>query len=220
MSGNRDSFLKVRPLTAYTSATGRGLLTLLLSVYFFAYVLGAFFAPMPLEWWLDNLVVILFWLWVWHYRDGLYASLFTLVVIMGFMYVHLTGAFYVYENVPMGEWWKDWFGWQRNHFDRLAHFYFGLCFTLLSLENIRQSCKDVREWMNWVFSASLIIAISAIYEILEMIVVLIVDREAGAAFLGSQGDEWDAQADILVAVIGAGLAILMWTFLKPREYSK
>ncbi len=208
-----NTVLTLRPLGDFLRFDGRLLISGLLVAYLTSYLYAALTAPLPLEWWLDNIVVLAFWLGAWWYRDRVFISVVSMIAILAFLFIHLVGAYYVYENVPAGEWFKQWFGWQRNHFDRLAHFAFGLCFIMPLAECLKSGRKRLPDWIVRSFPVSLIVALSAVYEILEAIVAELVRPEVGAAFLGAQGDIWDAQADMLAALLGSVAGLLLFSVL-------
>ena len=175
-------------------------------IYFLTFILAALRPPHVLEWWLDNIVVICFWVLVFRYQQRWRLSRLSYLMIFILLEIHVVGAYYVYENVPLGFWCQEWFGWQRNHFDRLAHFCFGLLFALPLWELCERNLR-LQGFALWFFPVSVILSLSALYELLEALVVQLVDPEAGSAFLGSQGDVWDAHSDILVALIGSMLTV-------------
>jgi putative membrane protein len=119
-----------------------------------------------------------------------------------FLSLHAVGAHYTYSLAPPGEWLRDWFSLDRNHYDRLVHFAFGLLLALPAWEMLR-GVTGLRPSPAVLLSLCVILAGSGLYEILEAVVAMIVDPELGAAYTGTQGDEWDAQRDMLLALTGA-----------------
>lgn len=122
-----------------------------------------------------------------------------------FMVLHQTGAHYTYSEVPAGFWVQQALGLSRNHFDRLVHFSFGfLLFYPMREVIIRHVTHS--SFHSGLYALSLNTAASAIFEIIEMIVAMVVNPEAGLAYLGTQGDIWDAQKDMTVALAGSVIA--------------
>lgn len=122
-----------------------------------------------------------------------------------FLILHTVGSHYTYSEVPLGFWVRDALGLARNHYDRWVHFAFGL----LLLRPIRELCFRGREpdRATTLFLCTAVVAWwSVAYELVEWIVASIADPKAGTAYLGTQGDEWDAQKDMGLAVVGATLA--------------
>jgi putative membrane protein len=130
------------------------------------------------------------------------------------------GGHYTYALVPLGEWAQEAFDLSRNHYDRLGHFLQGVVPALLARELLLR-CTGLRpgKTLFWVCVA-VAMAISAAYEIFEWWTAVLVAPEAGAAFLGSQGDVWDAQWDMFLAQCGAIVAQLLFARLHDRQLRK
>ena len=128
--------------------------------------------------------------------------------------MHLAGAHYTYAETPLGFWMQDWFGFERNHYDRLVHFSFGLLIAYPFRELLLGRSGIKRSW-SYLMSVIVVLSFSAFYEVLEGIVAMIVDPELGSAYLGTQGDEWDAQKDSFLAFAGSIVAMAI-CFLSVR----
>ncbi|MEV6244038.1 DUF2238 domain-containing protein [Lentzea sp. NPDC051838] len=115
-----------------------------------------------------------------------------------FLALHTIAARWIYSFVPYDDWTNavlgvrlsDVFGWERNHFDRLVHFAYGVCLTAL----LRQK---------WLRSLEIVLATSAAYELLEWAIAMTLGAETAEAYNGQQGDMWDAHADMALAALGA-----------------
>ncbi len=129
---------------------------------------------------------------------------YTLITL--YSVLHLVGGYYDYNEVPFGRTLGDWFGSARNCYDRLVHFSFGFLLAYPMREVFHRIASARGVW-GYVLPLDVTLSLSAVYEIIEWQVAAAVDPGAGAAFLGSQGDEWDAQKD--VALAGAGAAAAM-----------
>ncbi len=114
----------------------------------------------------------------------------------------MVGGKYTYAEVPIGFLVKDWFGFQRNHFDRFGHFFQGVIPAIVARELLVR-CTPLRpgKALFWI-CVSIALAISAMYELVEWVSAITTAPEQGTAFLGSQGDVWDAQKDMLMATMG------------------
>ena len=128
--------------------------------------------------------------------------------IGAFMFLHAIGGHYTYSEVPLGYWLRDGFGLARNHFDRLVHFSFGLLMLRPMRELGFRHVSGLGRFGNVYFATAGVGLWSLLYEVLEWGVAAVVAPEAGSAYLGTQGDEWDAQKDMALAVLGAFLAAL------------
>lgn len=128
----------------------------------------------------------------------------------------MIGGRYTYALVPFGEWMRDWFGFERNHYDRIGHFAQGFVPAIGAREIlVRLSVVRRGAWMNAIV-VSICLAISAAYELLEWFVAAMTGT-AAEAFLGTQGDVWDTQKDMLMATIGAIAALLILSRLHDRS---
>lgn len=125
------------------------------------------------------------------------------------------GGHYTYARVPLFDWLRPVFGWQRNHYDRLGHFMQGLVPALIAREIfIRLNVLQRKNWMPFVIIC-VCLAISAFYELIEWWSALISGALA-IDFIGSQGDIWDTQGDMFMALIGATCALLFLSHLHNR----
>ena len=126
--------------------------------------------------------------------------------------VLIYGGHFTYEHVPLGEWMKDIFGFSRNHYDRLGHLAQGFFPAILYREIfVRHNATKGRFWTEAFVLASCM-AFSGIFEVIEFGTAVIWGDGANA-FLGSQGDIWDAQYDILMCAIGVTLSIILLSSL-------
>jgi putative membrane protein len=172
----------------------------------------------PRDWLLENLLVFLYAaLLVFTYRyfsfSNLSYALFTL-----FLSLHLIGAHYTYSETPVGFWLQEWLGFERNHYDRLVHFSFGLLIAYPFREIFLRRSGVKRSW-SYLLAVSGILSFSAFYELLEGITAMIVSPELGTAYLGTQGDEWDAQKDAFLAFVGALTAMLITWWISRKTLS-
>ena len=133
-------------------------------------------------------------------------------LIFIFCLLQTVGAHYTYALVPAGDWVSDMLGIERNHYDRLVHFSFGFLLALPLIEILKSQVS----YKNTVYKHLLIVLIflgfGGLYEVIEwMYAWYNQGNEASDAFLGSQGDIWDAQKDIFLAGLGAWLYLLFFT---------
>lgn len=120
----------------------------------------------------------------------------------------MVGGHYTYAKVPLGFWMQEWFDFQRNHYDRIGHFMQGFEPAILAREIfIRKNVVKRGAWLA-LFVLSITLAFSACYEFIEWFVA-VVSAEAADAFLGTQGDVWDTQWDMLMCLIGAATALVL-----------
>lgn len=130
-----------------------------------------------------------------------------LTLIALHMILLCVGGKYTYALVPLGDWVRDTLHLARNHYDRLGHFAQGFVPAIIAREiMLRRRVLAKRAWLPFL-TVSICAAISAVYELLEWIAAL-TSKEAADSFLGTQGDPWDTQVDMALAIVGAGAALL------------
>ncbi|MEK7635410.1 MAG: DUF2238 domain-containing protein [Patescibacteria group bacterium] len=172
----------------------------------------------PHDWLLENYLVFIFVPLIIITGRWLKLSNVSYTLITIFMILHVIGSHYTYAEVPFGNVLQDWFNSDRNMYDRLVHFSFGFLLAY-PIREVFIRLSKVKGFWGYYFPLDLTAAFSAFYEIVEWLVARNVDPAAGLAFLGSQGDIWDAQKDMGMAMIGAILAMLVifiinWIFDK------
>ncbi|HEY0080742.1 MAG TPA: DUF2238 domain-containing protein [Pyrinomonadaceae bacterium] len=137
-------------------------------------------------------------------------------LIFFYLFVQTWGGHYTYALAPPFNWVRDEFGLSRNHYDRVAHFMLGFLVTIPAREILLHFVETSRRWMAFIV-ASIMLAIGAFYEFIEWWMSLIVSPELGDAFLGTQGDIWDSHWDMLLALVGAILALALFSKMHDRQ---
>ena len=167
---------------------------------------SAYRPTMVFDWFLENLLVLVFvTALIFSYRV-VPLSRTSYVLIFLYLCFHEWGAHYKYDGVPLGEWMKVWLHTNRNHYDRVLHLMFGLLLGYPMMEAYMHLTGVQNAWRYW-FPMEASIAFGAIYEIIEAIVASLVSPEHGEAFVGMQGDMWDAQEDMGLGLVGAAIAM-------------
>lgn len=166
-------------------------------------------------WVAENLpiFVIALTLFVWYVR-GVRFSNVSYALMFVLLYLHTIGGHYTFERVPF-EWFNNLFGFERNMYDRVAHFSVGFYAYPLA-EYLKARGLVTRRWLLYFVPLTFIISIAAIYEMIEWVYAATEGGSAGAAFLGSQGDIWDAQKDMLMDTLGAVAALTLFAWRKGR----
>lgn len=162
-----------------------------------------------------TVLAVLAMLWTyptWPLSDLSYALIFAFLVL------HTIGGHYTYVRVPYGSLVMAAFGvesgtqgWMRNHYDRLVHLSYGLLVAYPLFEMLERYAQP-GGWWSYALSPALIIATSALFEIIEWWAAALLGKGSGAAYLGAQGDEWDAQKDMGLATLGSliAMAVTAW----------
>jgi putative membrane protein len=160
------------------------------------------------DWLLENLLVFAFAGVLVATRRRFAFSRLSALLIALFLALHAIGAHYTYSETPFGFWWQAWAGGPRNSYDRLVHFAFGLLLTY-PLREIGLRVLRLRGVWSWLLPFLVALSFSAGYELIESWVARLVSPELGTAYLGTQGDEWDAQKDMGLAFAGSLLALAL-----------
>ena len=131
----------------------------------------------------------------------------------------MVGGHYTYAEVPLFNWLRDHFHLSRNHYDRLGHFAQGFVPAIVTREILLRLSPLKKGKLLFFLTVSVCLAISAAYELIEW-QVSVMTGTAGDAFLGTQGDPWDTQEDMAMALIGAISALSLLGRLHDRQLSK
>jgi len=181
------------------------------------WVYTGFTTPDLLNWALENtltlsLIIILAAFYnIFRFSDASYTLIFL------FLLLHVYGSQYQYADNPFGEWLKEVLHQKRNNYDRLVHLGFGLLLAYPMHEVLAHGLK-VRPFPSYLMPAELTLSLSALYELVEWIVadVVYAGNQQGMDYLGMQGDIWDSQKDMGLALLGALLAMTIVFLLKQR----
>jgi putative membrane protein len=182
----------------------------LLALYGVVFTLCAIAPYDRAVWWAENIpVLIVVGAVVWISRSHRFSN--TSYVLMSvFVILHTIGGHYTFERVPFDAV-TQFFGLERNHYDRLAHFSVGFyAYPLAEVLMVRRLVNT--RWIVALFPVFTIVAVAAFYEIFEWQFAVNSDPAAGIAVLGSQGDIWDAQEDMLADTLGSLLATALFFY--------
>jgi putative membrane protein len=192
----------------------KGYLTILGSVYLVWWIIMAINPKHFDDWLLENLLVVAAAaLLVFTYKS-FPLSLVSYTCIFVFMMLHALGAHYTYAEVPYDEW-LPMFAGGRNHFDRLVHFLYGLLLAY-PIREMFLRIGNVRGFWGYFLPLDLTMSTSMLYELIEWGAAELVGGDLGAAYLGTQGDIWDAQKDMALASIGALIAMTITALVNRR----
>lgn len=186
---------------------------LLLGLYLLVFTVCAI-EPYDREvWWAENIPVLIVVAAIIALSRLHRFSNTSLALMTVFIILHTIGGHYTFERVPF-DWFSGLFGFERNHYDRIAHFSVG--FYAYPLAEWMVTRRLVRTgWIVALFPLFAIVSVAGIYEIFEWQFAISADASAGIAVLGSQGDIWDAQKDILADTLGALLVMTVY-FMQHR----
>ena len=175
------------------------------------------------DWALENALVVVFAVALWASHRRLVLSRLSYTLIFLFLCLHEVGAHYTYSEVPYDAWIKaltgrsldEAMGWERNHFDRFVHFMYGLLLAY-PMRELFLRVADARGFWGYFLPLDVTLATSAIFELFEWAAAEMFGGELGAAYLGTQGDIWDAQRDMALASLGALITMLATALINVR----
>jgi putative membrane protein len=182
------------------------------------------------DWLLENVLVFIFIFIAFAINKRFLFSRTSVTLIFIFLSIHTIGAHYTYAEVPLDKIWMyvtgvsytEWTGWERNHFDRFVHFCYGLLFAY-PIREIFLRVANVRGFWGYFLPWDLALSTSVIYELIEWAAVGVFGGELGMAYLGTQGDIWDAHKDVALAGLGATIAVATMVLVnkyRQRDFSK
>lgn len=175
------------------------------------------------DWLLENVLTVIFAIvFVATWRRFCFSPA-THIMIFVFMSLHALGSHYTYAEVPYDQWWQSLTGWslnealgfERNHYDRLVHF----CYGLLLAYPVREMLvrwAGLRGFWSYFIPLDLTMSSSMIYELIEWGAAEVFGGELGQAYLGTQGDVWDAHKDMALASLGALITTLIARALRDH----
>ena len=174
-------------------------------------------------WLLENAPVFLAVALLAMFHRRLLFSRVSYTLIFVFMCLHVVGAHYTYSEVPYDVWFQhltggtfnSLVGWERNNFDRVVHFSYGLLLAY-PVREIFLRVANVRGFWGYFLPLDLTMSTSMIYELIEWATAVIFGGDLGQAYLGTQGDEWDAHKDMALASLGAVIAMAVTAVVNWR----
>lgn len=196
-------------------------------------VVWTIFAIDPVDrttWLLENTLPVAFFIVMFATHRKLVFSRISYTLIFIFLCLHTVGAHYTYSNVPYDQWFtaltgtplNETMGWERNHYDRLVHFSYGLLLAY-PIREVFLRVADVRGFWGYFLPLDVTMSTSMIYELVEWGAAVVFAGEAGMNFLGTQGDVWDAHRDMALATLGAVIAMFVTAALNgylQRDFAR
>ena len=197
----------------------------LLALFVVVFVALGIAPAMREDWLLENVIVVaaVAWLiWGWR-RLPLSNTACTLLFVFGVL--HEIGAHYQYADVPYDAWFARlsgghsldaMFGFERNQYDRFVHFLYGLLVTPVAAELIAARVKPQGLWL-FLLPVTFMMSHAVVYELVEWLAASVFGGGLGQAYLGTQGDAWDAQKDMALAALGSLVVHPLWMIGRHRR---
>ena len=166
-------------------------------------------------WMLENSLVVFAAFVLPAFQRWMPFSRLSLTLIFVFLCFHTVGGHYTYSLVPYDDWCRSWLGFslneslgfQRNHYDRLVHFLYGLLLAY-PIRELFFRIADAHGFWSYFLPLDLTMSTSMLFELIEWWAAVVFGGDVGQAYLGTQGDEWDAHKDMLLASAGALITML------------
>jgi len=170
----------------------------------------------PQDWMLENILVVIFLVYLWGTVSRLTMSKASYTLIFIFLAIHEIGSHYTYAEVPYdavfksltGTSFNELVGWERNNFDRVVHFLYGLLLGY-PIRELYFRIANARGFWGYFLPLEFTMATSMLYELIEWGAANVVGGDLGMAYLGTQGDIWDAHKDMVLASAGGLLAMVI-----------
>jgi putative membrane protein len=193
---------------------GKNIWLIVFIVMFASVWMGSIYGTTDLNnWFLENTLTFIFVAFlILTYRKFQFSDLSYLLICI-YLCLHVYGSKYTYAENPFGYWLQEAFHTSRNHYDRIVHFSFGFLLAYPMREMFLKWLK-YPAWVAWILPIEITLSISAFYELIEWAVADIFFKAQGDAYLGTQGDVWDAQKDIFLAFSGAIIATTIVSIVK------
>ncbi len=187
-----------------------GYVSLLVGIFAVLWIILAIDPVDRADWALENALVVLFAIVLIASYRRLMLSLVSYTLIFIFLCLHEVGAHYTYSQVPYDAWFEavtgttlnEMLGWERNHFDRLVHFLYGLLLAY-PIREVFLRVANVRGFWGYFLPLDLTMSSSMMFELFEWGAAEYFGGDLGMAYLGTQGDVWDAHKDMALASLGA-----------------
>ena len=199
-----------------------GILAVLFALVFTALAIAPWHRA---DWALENALVLAFVVAVAVTYRKLTLSRVSYTPIFVFLCLHEVGAHYTYDEVPYDQWWQSLtgstfnslVGWERNNFDRVVHFSYGLLLAY-PIREVFLRVANVRGFWGYFLPLDLTMSSSMIYELIEWGAAEAFGGDLGMAYLGTQGDEWDGHKDMALASLGSVLSMVGLAIMaRPRR---
>ncbi len=175
------------------------------------------------DWLLENLLVLAFLALAVLAHRRMPLSRLSWLLIFAYLGLHEVSSHYTYAEVPYDAWCRAVFGFtlseqlgfERNHFDRLVHFSYGLLLAY-PVRELFLRVADVRGFWGYFLPLNLTMSTSMLYELIEWGAAVVLGGDLGMAYLGTQGDEWDSHSDMALASLGALVAMSLTAWVNAR----
>lgn len=183
-----------------------GFFHLMITLYVVIFIVLSLKPVDKFQWWLESIVPIIVVISLAVLYKKIRLTNFSYVCIFFWLILHAIGSHYTYSLCPVGDWLKEIITVERNNYDRLASFAFGLLIYFPVIEVLRNKLR-FRYYQVCVLASITMLSISAINEIVQCFFSMILSKQQAEIFLGLQGDKFDCQKDMAMVLVGALIAM-------------
>lgn len=187
------------------------LLKILVILFAVAWIYFCLTTRSQLNWWIENILVLLFIPWFIRLHKTFLFNNFSLLCLFLFLLIHIYGAQMSYTYNQLGIWLKDTYHLERNPYDRFVHFNFGFLVTY-PLYDFATHHYQVPKRFSFLIVTTCILGLATWFELIEWLVAATTDSETGETYVATQGDVWDAHKDIALAYIASILVMFAIRF--------
>lgn len=166
------------------------------------------------DWFMENVLVWIAVIVIARFGNAMRISKTSHLLIALFLVMQIYASHYAYQPA-IGDWISSFFDSPRNSFDRVIHLFFGVL-LFIPIKECFQEAVDMSRKTAMFCSVLTIAALGAVYEVIEWVMMVMLNPQAGAEFVGAQGDPWDAQKDMALALLGS-VAIYVGVFLRQEK---
>ncbi|OGE84374.1 MAG: hypothetical protein A2Y39_04280 [Candidatus Delongbacteria bacterium GWF2_40_14] len=191
---------------------------ILLGIYILVFIICGISPYERGVWWAENIPIMAIVISAVTISKYFKFSPLSYIMMSVLVILHTIGGHYTFERVPFG-FITEMFGFERNHYDRMAHFSVGFYAYPIAEALLKRKLVNTK-WILYLFPVFAILSTAAVYELFEWIFAISADPLAGMTVLGSQGDIWDAQKDMLADGLGAIFAVFLFYFMNRKEISE
>lgn len=168
------------------------------------------------NWAIENILVVLLVPLIVLTRTKFQFTTASYLFIFLFVSLHVIGSMYAYSSVPLGFQLQQLFQLKRNPYDRIVHFSFG-CLMAYPFYDILKNKFKVTQWRTFLMPVEIVLSLSAFFELIEWVIGGVLMPGSEKTYVGSQGDPWDAQKDMAMAMLGAIITMTVYAFMHKQR---
>jgi len=191
---------------------------ILLGIFFMTWIYFFVTTRDTTNWWIENILVILFFPWFYYLNKRFLLSDLSVICIFLFLLIHSYGAQMSYTYNQVGAWLQESYDLSRNPYDRFVHFNFGLLMAYPCLDYLVNRFKVPIKHAYGIM-IMFVLSLATIFELIEWTIAALTDSETGETYVATQGDVWDAHKDIALALLASVIVTMFHVIYKRKRNS-